>query len=113
MSEIIAINSNISSTSGTSSASSESFQSDDEIIELLKKEGMYATKSVQEVAREFSISIIRAQKILDKINGDDTSGQVQAVNNQEFTVNSDMTNAYSYSVHEPSNIEVSTVEYSV
>ncbi len=106
MSDINAINSNINSISNTSSSDSTSnYQSDNEIIDLLRQEGTYATKSVQQVAREFNISAVRAQRILDKLN--------ESAYTSAYTVSSEMSNPYTYTVEDVSDSEISSIEYSV
>lgn len=88
-------------------------QSDSEIISEIKRNGLAATKSVQQIAQDYHISVARAQSILDKIKNNGSMVKTDETQAQEHTVEPEMSNSYSYSVEDTSNSETSTVEYSV
>lgn len=88
-------------------------QSDSEILSEIRLNGLAATKSVQQIAQDFHISIQRAQKILDKINNNGSQATEEQSETEEYTIQPEMSNAYSYSMEDISNSETSTIEYSV
>lgn len=88
-------------------------QSDSEILSEIRLNGLAATKSVQQIAQDFHISIQRAQKILDKINNNGFQATKEQSKTEEYTIQPEMSNAYSYSMEDISNSETSTIEYSV
>lgn len=88
-------------------------QSDSEILSEIRLNGLAATKSVQQIAQDFHISIQRAQKILDKINNNGSQATEEQSETEEYTIEPEMSNAYSYSMEDISNSETSTIEYSV
>ena len=88
-------------------------QSDSEILSEIRLNGLAATKSVQQIAQDFHISIQRAQKILDKINNNGFQATEEQSETEEYTIQPEMSNAYSYSMEDISNSETSTIEYSV
>ena len=102
-----------SSDVAKAAASTINTQSDSEIISEIKLNGMAATKSVQQIAQDYHISVSRAQKILDKINDNGSQGTEETTTTQEHTVEPEMSNAYTYSKEEVSDTENSTMEYSV
>lgn len=88
-------------------------QSDSEIISEIKRNGLAATKNVQQIAQDYHISVTRAQKILDKIKNNGSNKEEEETNTEEHTVEPEMSNSYSYSVESTPNLETSTVEYNV
>ena len=68
-----AANLNSSSATESSSSTSESStqKSTNEILQELKQDGMSSTKSASDIAKEYGISLAKAQDILDELQGKD------------------------------------------
>ena len=61
--------SNLSSISTSESSTTQ--KSTNEILQELKQNGMSATKSANDIAKEYGISLAKAQDILDELQGKD------------------------------------------
>lgn len=79
--------------------------SNSQIVNELKMDALASTKTAQQIASDYNISIVRAQQILDELN---ESGEYASYN-----VNSELSNSYSYSVEYNTGDEYSTVSYTV
>lgn len=65
------LNSGASTESSNSTSESSTQKSTNEILQELKQDGMSATKSANDIAKEYGISLAKAQDILDELKGKD------------------------------------------
>lgn len=61
----------VSNLNSSSTLESSTQKSTDEILQELKQDGMSATKSANDIAKEYGISLAKAQDILDELQGND------------------------------------------
>ncbi len=91
-------------------------KSEFEILNELKSNVSSKTKTAQQIAEEYGITLVKAQSILDQLN-DDSSNDNLSVNTdntaQTVEVNLALSQSYSYTVEDTSNMENSTMSYLV
>ncbi len=99
-----------------SSNNSTRTKSEFEILNELKSNASSKTKTAQQIAEEYGITLVKAQSILEQLN-DDSSDDNMSVNTDNTTqtvdVNSALSQPYSYTVEDVSNMENSTMSYQV
>ena len=89
-------------------------KSEFEILNELKSNVSSKTKTAQQIAEEYGITLVKAQSILDQLN-DDSSNDISVNTDtaQAVEVNSALSQSYSYTVEDTSNMENSTMSYLV
>jgi len=92
-------------SSSSSSDGTAQTMSNSQIVNELKMDGLSSTKTAQQIASDYNISLVRAQQILDELNNSNEYSS--------YSVNSGLTNSYSYSVEYNTADEYSTVAYTV
>ena len=119
MSDISSVSLSLSSSDMLSelqnSNNSTRIKSEFEILNELKSNVSSKTKTAQQIAEEYGITLVKAQSILDQLN-DDSSNDNLSVNTdtaQAVEVNSALSQSYSYTVEDTSNMENSTMSYLV
>ena len=120
MSDISSVSLSLSSSDMLSelqnSNNSTRIKSEFEILNELKSNVSSKTKTAQQIAEEYGITLVKAQSILDQLN-DDSSNDNLSVNidntAQAVEVNSALSQSYSYTVEDTSNMENSTMSYLV
>lgn len=96
-------------------ASSTRTKSEFEILNELKSNSYSKTKTAQQISEEYGITVVKAQAILDELNN--TSSDSMSVNTdnsaQTVTVSSELSQPYSYTVEDTSDMENTTISYQV
>lgn len=90
-------------------------KSEFEIINELKSNSYFKTKTAQQIAEEYGITVVKAQAILDESNDDSSTRMSVNTDNstQIVNVSSELSQPYSYIIEDTSNMENSTVSYQV
>jgi hypothetical protein len=91
------IQSATSSTSSSSSSSSTSMTTS-EIVSELKQDATASTKTAQQIANEYNISLVKAQEVLDELNGTDETTDSNA-STEYFSVDTDVPDDSTVSYH--------------
>ena len=118
MSDISSVSLSLSSSDMLSelqnSNNSTRIKSEFEILNELKSNVSSKTKTAQQIAEEYGITLVKAQSILDQLN-DDSSNDISVNTDtaQAVEVNSALSQSYSYTVEDTSNMENSTMSYLV
>ncbi len=102
---------NADSATIVTSAKTNSFLSNKQILNELRLDSSSRTLTAQQLAKNYSISVVRAKEILEELNSKGTSFLTS--NTQTQTVDSSLSNPYTYSITDLQGDKNSTVMYSI
>lgn len=102
---------NADSATIVTSAKTNSFLSNKQILNELRLDSSSRTLTAQQLAKNYSISVVRAKEILEELNSKGTSFLTS--NTQTQTVKSSLSNPYTYSITDLQGDKNSTVMYSI